>query len=342
MGRSPRHGGSGKTTLAVELARWLTRSGRFDRAAFVSLEHHRDARAVLDTLGHQLLPEGDNIRWPSTTIWTRPCSPSSEPWPTAARSSSWTTARASSRCRLKSQIPNLRFRISNLMSTPSSPSASASAADPGPDWCSPRARRCRPRSITAGGAELGTLDRQDAIELVSRVMAEEGLVPAPADPGSTPQEIVKLVEAVQCHARALVILARDVARQGVKATTDNLRALMADLKRAIHPGKRRKPALCQRGSCRFAVCGPSGEERVKCWPCAKGGIHVTVFGMLMGLKNETDAERLGAELIEIGLSEDLGYGHLHLDPGLAHTCLHGVTAGEKDTLRSRWHRRWRN
>jgi hypothetical protein len=48
-------GGQGKTTLAAELARWLTRTARFERAVFVSLEKHRDARAVLDTIGHQLL-----------------------------------------------------------------------------------------------------------------------------------------------------------------------------------------------------------------------------------------------------------------------------------------------
>ena len=52
-------GGQGKTTLAAELARWLTRTFRFARAAFVSLEHHRHVEAVLDTLGHQLLPEGN-------------------------------------------------------------------------------------------------------------------------------------------------------------------------------------------------------------------------------------------------------------------------------------------
>ncbi|HEY2737050.1 MAG TPA: CHAT domain-containing protein, partial [Thermoanaerobaculia bacterium] len=51
-------GGQGKTTLATELSRWLTRTARFARAAFVSLEHHRHAQAVLDTLGHQLLAEG--------------------------------------------------------------------------------------------------------------------------------------------------------------------------------------------------------------------------------------------------------------------------------------------
>ncbi len=53
-------GGQGKTTLAVELARWLVRTNRFRRAAFVSLEHYTDARGVLDSLGRQLLPEGKN------------------------------------------------------------------------------------------------------------------------------------------------------------------------------------------------------------------------------------------------------------------------------------------
>src|ERR1043166_3309045 len=52
-------GGEGKTTLAVELARWLVRTNRFSRAAFVSFEQYTDARGVLDTLGQQLLPEGD-------------------------------------------------------------------------------------------------------------------------------------------------------------------------------------------------------------------------------------------------------------------------------------------
>jgi CHAT domain/TIR domain len=52
-------GGAGKTTLAAELARWLVRTGRFRRAAFVSLEEYTDARGVLDSIGRQLLPEAD-------------------------------------------------------------------------------------------------------------------------------------------------------------------------------------------------------------------------------------------------------------------------------------------
>lgn len=50
--------------------------------------------------------------------------------------------------------------------------------------------------------ELGALSREEAIELVSQVMKQEGLEPKYDDAGNTPQEIAELVEAVGCHARA--------------------------------------------------------------------------------------------------------------------------------------------
>jgi len=54
-------GGVGKTTLAVELARWLSRSHRCQRVAFASLETIHDDRSLLDALGRQLLPEGEKF-----------------------------------------------------------------------------------------------------------------------------------------------------------------------------------------------------------------------------------------------------------------------------------------
>jgi hypothetical protein len=48
-------GGEGKTTLAVELARWLVMTSRMNRAVFVSVEHISDARSVLDCIGQQLV-----------------------------------------------------------------------------------------------------------------------------------------------------------------------------------------------------------------------------------------------------------------------------------------------
>ena len=78
---------------------------------------------------------------------------------------------------------------------------------------------------------MGALERTDAIELVSEVMKRTGWTPPVGDSGSTPHEITELVDAVNRHARALVLLTREVARRGVKATTENLRELMAELER---------------------------------------------------------------------------------------------------------------
>ena len=48
-------GGEGKTALAAEFARWMVRSQQMRRAAFVSVETHSHAAAVLDALGRQLV-----------------------------------------------------------------------------------------------------------------------------------------------------------------------------------------------------------------------------------------------------------------------------------------------
>ena len=50
-------GGEGKTTLAVELARWLVETRRMHQAAFASVENLPDPRAVLWEWGGQLLSD---------------------------------------------------------------------------------------------------------------------------------------------------------------------------------------------------------------------------------------------------------------------------------------------
>jgi hypothetical protein len=49
-------GGEGKTTFAAELARWLVATRRFSRTAFASVEQVTEARQVLHSIGHQLVP----------------------------------------------------------------------------------------------------------------------------------------------------------------------------------------------------------------------------------------------------------------------------------------------
>ena len=143
-------GGQGKTTLAAELARWLVRTARFARAAFVSLEHHRDARAVLDTLGHQLLPEGDNYsvaQFPDLDEALQPVERALADQPTIVvldNCESVLPERAE---------PADRWILRATLPQRSSPSAGACwRPTRAPGWSSPPASRCRRRSTIEGAS----------------------------------------------------------------------------------------------------------------------------------------------------------------------------------------------
>ena len=96
------------------------------------------------------------------------------------------------------------------------------------------------------------------------------------DPGGTPQEIEDLVEAVGCHARALVLLAREVARRGVRATTADLRGLMAELERK-HPGDREN-SLYASVELSLRRLPAATRERVKVLGVCHGGVHFGSWG----------------------------------------------------------------
>lgn len=325
-------GGQGKTTLAAEQARWLTRTARFAQAAFVSLEHHRDVRAVLDTLGHQLLPDGDKY---SVAQFGDDLDKALQPIERALRDHP--TIIVLDNC--ESVLPER---------------AAPAAAPPGEDASAAIFNLCRrllaadprtrlvfttreplPEPFDAAGREreLGALDRRDAVELVSEVMKQNGWTPPDDDGASTPQEITDLVEAVHCHARALVLLASEVARRGVKATTGDLRSLMAGLE-SKHPGDREN-SLYASVELSLRRLSATSREHVHVLGVCQGGVHLGVLAILIGL--EMDAVRqLAVELIDVGLGEDMGYGHLRLDPGLPPYLLGELAAEEAEALYSRW------
>ena len=56
---------------------------------------------------------------------------------------------------------------------------------------------------------------------------------------------------------------------------------------------------------------------------------------MLGVDVET-ARNLAIELIEVGLGEDMGYGHLRLDPALPAYLLGELDPAERDALRARW------
>lgn len=319
-------GGEGKTTLAAELARWLVRTARFRRAAFVSLEHYTDARSVLDSLGQQLLPDYTVANYPDLKQALQPVEralrdaatlvvldnlesvlPDSEgnPPPGAAPFEDFIALFQS--LLGASKATRLLFTTREALPTPFDD---------------------RRREIS-----LGPLSREDAVRLVSDVMKLEGLEPRADDPGSDPQEVTDLVEAANRHARALVLLSREVARRGVRATTENLHQLMGDL-HARFPHDRQN-SLYASLELSLRRLPPETRERVKALAPFHGGAHLYVLGRVLGAEPEEVVE-LAGQLMEVGLAQSVGDGHLRLDPALPSYLLRETREEEQAAPRERW------
>lgn len=329
-------GGQGKTTLAVELARWLVRTHRAQRAVFVNLEHHRDPRAVLDTIGRQLVPKYSVAEYPTLDAGRQPVD----------------QALADEAVVLV--VDNCESVLPDPSLDAVEPSADAVTPDEADDTSAAILALCRqlldadPRTRLVFTTreplpspfadrdhewELGALPRNDAVELVMQVMTQHGWIPPATDAGATPEEITELVEAVHGHPRALVLLAREIAERGVRATTDDLRDLMADLDRK-HPGEREN-SLYASVELSLRRLSPEARRHVEALACCHGGVHLGVMAELTRL--DIDATlRLGGQLIAVGLGEDMGHGHLRLDPGLAPYLRTVLATADVDALEVRW------
>jgi tetratricopeptide (TPR) repeat protein len=321
-------GGAGKTTLAAELARWLVRSGRFRRAAFASVEQSGDARTVLDSLGRQLLPEGQN--W--SVAQFKDLKEALQPIERALRDQPTLIVLDN----LESVLP--AFGVQSLAAAPVEElfdlAQTLLAADPATRILfTSRESLSTPFDNRQRAIELGALSQDDAVELVGQVMAQEGWTPPQSDAGETAAEIIDLVEAVNRHARALVLLAREVASQGVRATTDNQRALMAELERK-HPGERENSLYASvELSLRRLPAGM--REQIKGLAVFQGGAQLNVLADVLVLDIDT-ARSIAIALIDVGLAEDMGYAHLRLDPALPPYLLSQMSVDEQEQTRARW------
>jgi tetratricopeptide (TPR) repeat protein len=182
-------------------------------------------------------------------------------------------------------------------------------------------------------AQLRELDPADAIELVSQVMRQEGLEPKLDDAGNTAQEITDLVEAVGCHARALALLAREIAIRGVGATTGSVQRLMAGLDRK-HP-RDRENSLYASVELSLRRLPPEMRQQIKALAVFHGGANLAVLDRVLEV-DEPVAANIARALIEVGLAEAMPYGHLRLDPALPAYLQRGLSEAEQEGARSRW------
>ena len=301
-------GGLGKTALGVELARWLVRSGRFERAAFVSVEPQnvQDAKGVLNTIGLQLVPQyavtqyGDDLK------------AALQPLERALREQRAVLLFDN----MESVLPDHEGH---------NPAGVADAAElldlckkllSASDGCrlifTSREPLPEPFASALSTVELGRLREEEAVELVERVMARHGWEPPARDNAATAEEVVELVETVNRHPRALVLLAREVAA-GVRATTESVARLMAKLEKE-NPGDREN-SLYASVALSLRRLPSEVRERVSRLAVFHGGGQLSIVANVLEIDEDT-ADAYAAFLVGVGLAELLDYRYLRLDPAL--------------------------
>lgn len=323
-------GGEGKTTLAAELARWLVRTGRFGRAAFVSLERYTDARGVLDSLGRQLLPEGEGYSVASYSDLKQAL----EPVERALRDEATIVVLDNLESVLpdgEGQLPAGAAPVGELLELCRSLLAASAATR-----MIFTTRESLPPPFDDGRREiaLGALARADAVRLVGEVMKRGGFEPEAEEAGGDAREVVELVEAVGRHARALVLLAGEVSRRGVRATTENLRQLMEGLHERFPDDRERSLYASVELSLRRLPA--ESRERLKAAAVFHGGAHLVVLRQVLGAEEMEEVVELARQLIGVGLAEYMGDNHLRLDPALGSYLLRGMEEEEREALSERW------
>ncbi|VAW85992.1 hypothetical protein MNBD_GAMMA18-133 [hydrothermal vent metagenome] len=299
-------GGEGKTTLAVELARWLVASRRFQRVAFVSAEDHDDAKKMRWAIGSQLVAgfkgEDDDALQQiqrqlddhATLIILDNMETVLQPHPDADDYPLFEPEKLQ-------QI----FQLCQQLSQNSHTRLIFTSREP------------LPEPYQQHPVTIGRLTTSEAIELVGQVLqgvlGEGELMPHTDGDAESNEEIEKLVEAVMCHARSLVLLAGEIAQSGVSNATEQLHTLMARLHQRF-PDDRERSLLA---SVELSLRRLPLALRQKLGPLGlfHGGGHLMVIGQVLELDNDEEVA-LAQQLIQVGLAQAMPYNHLRLNPAL--------------------------
>jgi tetratricopeptide (TPR) repeat protein len=321
-------GGEGKTTLAAELARWLVDTRRFERAAFASLEEHGDARALLHALGHQLVSEfesragqGEDRAWQEVE-------------------------RALRERRTLIVLDNLESVLAPEPGAPAGafePEVAAEVLGLARKLAAIRetrlvltTRQPVPPPLAGNEVRIGRLARPEAIALVADVLGQEHGAPRHDDPGESEDEVAGLVDAVGCHARSLVLVAREVGGAGVRGATERLAEIMARLQ-ARHPDDRERSLYASvELSLRRLPTGT--REMLRPLAVFSGGGHLWVMAQVLELDLEKPEQirAIAESLVSVGLAEELPYGYLRLDPALGPLLRGELAEEEQAAARERW------
>lgn len=311
-------GGTGKTAVSVALANWLARCGRYRHVAYVQGDDVDGPRALLETLGRQLLSEGEHWsvgRYP--TLWQaldhlrqalrgRPTLivlDQPERWPSEhdeAFDQLWKE--------LLHEWPALHLLGLGRLGPPF-------FAQP---WIE---------------TTLSPLDDQDAIGLIGRTLIEARELPPAADSGSSFRQLRAFAALAGGHPGALRRLAREIGARGASATLSLLRPLRAELLR--HHGDDPQWPLFLSLELALRRLPPEDRDRLSILAFFKEGANRIALGKALALDTQ-DLDALCERLLALELVENRGYGHLRFDPALPHYLAGQMPASQRPIGRERW------
>lgn len=327
-------GGEGKTALAVELARWLVFSRQIRRVAFVSVETHGHSDAVLDALGRQLVGKEYSVaRFEDQEQAILPIERALDEQPTLLVLDN-----------LESILPPPFIRAETPQALDEEAGRELQAilglckrlngkGDTRLIFTSQEALPA-PFDGEVNRRELHRLAREDAVKLIERVLDQAA--DAGSDVAEAKQEAIEeLVDAVQCHARTLALLAPNLRDRGVESTRQSLVELMAEMERRS-PGNREQ-SLFAGVQLSLDRLSPENRERVRVLGLFHGGVDLNVLCWMMEW-DQTDVTGLAKGLIETGLATHIEYGHIALNPALCPYLHEWLDPKEQAELTDRWRR----
>ena len=320
-------GGEGKTTLAVELARWLVRTGRYKRAVFVCMEDIYDVRTVVDQIGRQLLPNFSVAEYDDAKKALLPIEGQLKEEPTLVlldnMESILPPKDMEQAARLEPEALEEFFAMCGRLNA---------VADTGFLFTS---REALPKPFDSGRqtVTLSRLDKKDAINLVHQAMTEAGLQPQEEDDGAAQPEVEALVESVNCHARSLVLLVPYISQLGVRHTTENLGSIMEGLHKK-YPDERER-SLFASIELSLERLARQLKKKIKPLGAFQGGGHISNIEYVLQL-SEDERNALVQGLIQMNLAEPVDYNFLRFHPALCPFLWEKMRPEEQKESTARW------
>jgi tetratricopeptide (TPR) repeat protein len=296
-------GGEGKTTLAVELARWLVLTSRIDQAVFVSVERLLDVRGIIDSMGQQLLNNYSVAEY-GQDIWDKALQPI-----TRKLNETQTVIVFDN---MESILPQMQgmmtvdpqiiqdlYQLSSHLLNIAHTRIIFTTREPLPPPFDKKGQSCH----------LSRLSTQDAITLVQEAMKAAQLTPKEMPDGSPDPDVEGLVTSVNCHARSLVLLAPHIHRLGVDKTGDALNQLMTEL-HDQYPDDRER-SLYASVELSLRRLPEDVRQSVNMLAVFHGGVNARVWW------SDLSFQKLQTELTRTGLAQAYPHGDMRLHPALS-------------------------